>query len=71
MTALQRVQTKAVKQIRRKTPITLQRLHVIERSVSAYSYLELEFFTLCRTLHNGLLRAAEGVELRVSDLVAG
>jgi len=69
VTALQRMQSDVAKQVRRKTPITLQRLRAIEVYASHRpTSSDLEFFTLCRTLHNGLLRAGEGVQLRVRDL---
>ena len=67
MRALQRCQPN--KTIRRRTPITLRLLDLLEQGSAPLSLNDLEFFTFCRVSHNGLLRGGEARSLRFSSMI--
>ena len=67
MRALQRCQPNKI--VRRRTPITLRTLDLLERSATPLSPEDLEFFTFCRVSHNGLLRGGEARPLRFNTMI--
>ena len=65
--ALQRCQPNKV--VRRRTPMTLRLLDLLELTAAPLSTLDLEFFTFCRVSHNGLLRGGEARPLQFSNMI--
>ena len=67
MRALQRCQPNKI--VRRRTPMTLRLLDLLEQKVTPLSSEDSEFFTFCRVSHNGLLRGGEARPLRFNHMI--
>ena len=67
--ALQKMSVQKV--VRRKAPMTLEKMRKLEEYLNYESQSDRQFASLSRMCHNGLLRAGEGIKKYCSSIFHG